>query len=293
MEVLHCPLFVDQAPVAVYHALLDRGRHLCSPRTMYRLLKQAGEVRERRNQLRHPSCQRPELLATGPNQVWSWDITKLRGPVKWTYYYLYVILDVYSRQVVGWMLAERESAGLARRLIRETAEKQGIDANQLTLHSDRGAPMVSQTVDQLLTTLGIVPSFSRPRTCTDNPFSESHFRTLKYQPEFPGRFGSYEDALSFCRRFFHWYNHEHYHSGIAYLTPATVHEGRADQVRTERQRVLDRAYQDHPERFVNKRPTPPELPAAVWINPPARTAGPDHPHPSMLTNFQEQVSQNH
>jgi len=237
-------------------------------------------------------------LATGPNQVWSWDITKLRGPVKWTYFYLYVVsptgrnvLDVYSRHVVGRLLAERENAGLARRLIRETAEKHGICEDQLTLHSDRGSPMVSHTLGELLTTLGITPSFNRPRTCTDNPFSESHFRTLKYQPEFPARFGSYEDALSFCRHFFHWYNEEHYHSRIAYLTPATVHYGHADETRAKRQHVLNAAYQDHPERFVNQPPTTPELPPAVWINPPRQTTDDDHKQPTLLTNFEEQLSQ--
>jgi len=291
LAALHDEQFVDQAPATVYNTLLDRGTYLCSTRTMYRLLEQAGEVRERRDQLRHPPYQKPELLATGPNQVWSWDITKLRGPVKWTYFYLYVVLDVYSRHVVGWMLADRENAGLARRLIRETAEKQGIHEDQLTLHSDRGSPMVSHTLGQLLTTLGITPSFSRPRTCTDNPFSESHFRTLKYQPQFPKRFGSYEDALSFCRRFFQWYNEEHYHSGIAYLTPATVHEGRAAAVRAQRQDVLDAAYQDHPERFVNKRPTTPELPPAVWINPPTQPDDHNNEQSSLLTNSEEQVSQ--
>jgi putative transposase len=269
LDVLHAPRFVDQSPADVYAALLDEGTYHCSIRTMYRILHGAREVRERRNQLRHPSYRKPELLATVPNQVWSWDITKLLGPAKWTYYYLYVILDIYSRYAVGWMLASRENAELAKRLIRETIEKESVDADQLTIHSDRGPSMTSHTVGQLLATLGVTKSHGRPHVSNDNPFSESQFKTLKYRPEFPERFGSQEDARGFCEGFFHWYNHEHYHSGIALLTPAMVHHGAAAEVLDRRRKTLDAAYARHPQRFVHRRPAPLPLPEAVWINPPS------------------------
>jgi putative transposase len=271
LDVLHSPRFMDKAPAEVYAALLDQGIYLCSVRTMYRILAANEEVRERRNQLRHPHYQKPELLATAPNQVWSWDITKLLGPAKWTYFYLYVILDIFSRYAVGWMVASRESADLAQRLIRETVEKEGVDPNALIIHSDRGPSMKSHTVAQLLATLGITKSHSRPHVSNDNPFSESQFKTLKYRPEFPNRFGSQEHARSFCTPFFHWYNHEHYHSGIGLLTPAMVHYGLADAVIAARRGVLDAAYAAHPERFVNQRPSPPLPPTKVWINPPQQT----------------------
>jgi putative transposase len=241
---------------------------------MYRILDAADEVRERRNQLRHPQYKKPELLATGPNQVWSWDITKLLGPAKWTYFYLYEILDIYSRYVVGWMVASGESAALASRLIWETVDKQAVKANQLIIHSDRGPSMKSHSVAQLLAALGITKSHSRPHVSNDNPFSESHFKTLKYRPEFPNRFGCQEDARRFCSEFFDWYNNEHYHSGIGLLTPAMVHYGQADVVLADRQRVLDAAYAAHPERFVNKRPSPSAAPVEVWINPPQRGGDP-------------------
>jgi len=275
LDVLHSDRFVDKAPAAVYAALLDQGTYHCSIRTMYRILHDAREARERRNQLRHPNYKKPELLATGPNQVWSWDITKLLGPAKWTYYYLYVILDIYSRYAVGWMLASRESADLAKRLIRDSIEKQNVDSKKLTLHSDRGPSMKSHTVAQLLATLGVAKSHSRPHVSNDNPFSESQFKTLKYRPEFPDRFGSQEDAHGFCQSFFHWYHHEHYHSGIGLLTPAIVHYGHAPKILAGRQDVLQAAYAAHPERFVSKPPTPLALPEAVWINPPKRTSN-DH-----------------
>jgi len=268
LDVLHSPRFVDKAPAAVYAALLDEGSYHCSIRTMYRILHDAHEVRERRNQLRHPNYKKPELLATAPGQVWSWDITKLLGPAKWIYYYLYVILDIYSRYAVGWMLASRESADLAKRLIRETIEKENVDPDELTIHSDRGPAMKSHTVAQLLTTLGVTKSHSRPHVSNDNPFSESQFRTLKYRPEFPERFGSQEDARGFCGRFFHWYHYEHYHSGLGLLTPAMVHHGHAPKILAARQDVLHAAYAAHPERFVHKPPSPLALPKAVWINPP-------------------------
>ena len=219
--------------------------------------------------MRHPQYKKPELLASGPNQVWSWDITKLLGPAKWTYYYLYVILDIFSRYAVGWMLASCESAQLAGRLIRETIENQGVAQDQLVMHSDRGPSMKSHDVAQLLATLGVTKSHSRPHVSNDNPFSESQFKTLKYRPEFPDRFGSQQDAHALCQSFFGWYNHEHYHSGISMLTPAMVHDGSAQEVLLRRQEVLDAAYTAHPERFVNGRPSPGQLPQQVWINPPS------------------------
>jgi putative transposase len=291
LEVLHSDRFVDKAPAAVYATLLDENAYLCSVRTMYRILHDNHQVRERRNQLRHPKYKKPELLATGPNQVWSWDITKLLGPAKWTYYYLYVILDIYSRYVVGWMLASRENADLAKRLIRDSIEKQQVEPGRLVIHSDRGPSMKSHTVAQLLATLGVTKSHSRPHVSNDNPFSESQFKTMKYRPDFPDRFGSQEDAHGFCRQFFHWNNHEHYHSGIALLTPATVHYGRAPKVLSARRQVLQAAYAAHPERFVRKPPTPPALPNAVWINPPADSNQSQETNNSNYTNSAKQVSQ--
>jgi putative transposase len=270
LATLHREDFVDQAPSQVYAALLDQGTFLCSIRTMYRILADHDEVRERRNQLRHPRYPEPRLVATAPKQVWSWDITKLLGPAKWTYFYLYVILDLFSRYVVGWMVARREQAGLAQRLIRETCEKEDIWAGELALHADRGPAMIGKPVAQLLADLGVTKSHSRPRVMNDNPYSEAQFKTLKYRPEFPQRFGCLEDARSFCRAFFTWYNHEHYHSGVGLMTPAMVHYGRAEEVRAQRQLALDEAYLRHPERFVRKPPQAPSLPTAVWINPPAR-----------------------
>jgi putative transposase len=281
LDALHSPRFVDKAPAAVYAALLDEGRYHCSIRTMYRILHDAREVRERRDQLRHPKYKKPELLATAPNQVWSWDITKLLGPAKWIYYYLYVILDIYSRYAVGWMLASRESADLAKRLIRETIEKENVDPDELTIHSDRGPAMKSHTVAQLLATLGVTKSHSRPHVSNDNPFSESQFRTLKYRPEFPERFGSPEDARGFCQGFFHWYHYEHYHSGLGLLTPAMVHHGQVSKILAARQDVLHAAYAAHPERFVRKPPSPLPLPEAVWINPPLTS--PDDHEKGLLT----------
>jgi putative transposase len=268
LDLLHSPRFVDQPPAQVVAAKLDEGEYLCSARTMYRILEQQHELRERRNQLQHPRYQKPELLATGPNQVWSWDITKLLGPAKWTYFHLYVILDIFSRYVVGWMVATREGADLAERLIRETIARQQVEPAGLTLHSDRGAAMKSHDVAQLLATLGVTKSHSRPHVSNDNPFSESQFKTLKYRPAFPDRFGSQEDALAFARPFFTWYNDEHYHSGIAMLTPAMVHYRTATAVLDQRQRALDAAYAAHPERFVKGPPAPKPVPTAVWINPP-------------------------
>ena len=268
LDQLNSERFVDQAPAQVYAALLDEGQYLCSVRTMYRILDQHDQVRERRNQLSHPAYQKPELLATGPNQVWSWDITKLLGPAKWTYFYLYVILDIFSRYTIGWMLASRESAMLAQKLIRETCHKQGIARGQLTVHADRGSSMTSRPVALLLADLGVTKTHSRPHTSNDNPFSESHFKTLKYRPEFPDRFGSIQDARAFCQRFLSWYNTEHHHSGVGWLTPQVVHCGRSAAVLAARQKVLDQAFQLTPERFVRKPPQPPKLLDKVWINPP-------------------------
>ena len=268
VEVLNSERFVDLAPAAVYSILLDEGTYLCSIRTMYRILAERREVRERRNQRQHPVYTKPELLATGPNEVWSWDITKLLGPRKWTYYYLYVILDIYSRYVVGWLLAERESAGLAKRLIGETVKKYEVDEDQLTLHSDRGPSMGSKLVAQLLADLGVTKSHSRPHVSNDNPFSEAQFKTLKYRPQFPQRFGSLEDGRGFCSNFFRWNNEEHRHSSIGLMTPSSVHFGEANAIRQRRRSVLSEAYRRNPERFVLKSPEPPALPEAVWINPP-------------------------
>jgi len=269
LHLLHTR-FVDQAPAQVHATLLDEGTYLCSPRTMYRLLDGAGEIKERRDQVRRPHYAAPELLATRPNEVWSWDITKLLGPAKWTYFYLYVILDIFSRYVVGWMLAPHESAILAERLIAETCAKQGIQPGQLTLHADRGSPMRSKPVALLLADLGVTKTHSRPHVCDDNPFSEAHFKTLKYCPQFPARFGCLEDGRAFGQTFFHWYNHAHRHSGLGFLTPAVVHAGQAAAAREQRQQVLTAAYTAHPERFVKGRPHPAVLPHAVWINPPVK-----------------------
>jgi putative transposase len=265
---LHSERFQDRSPTEVYGTLLDEGVYCCSARTMYRLLEKDGETRERRDQLTHPPYQKPELLATAPNQLWSWDITKLLGPAKWTYFYLYVILDVFSRYVVGWMVADREGKELAKQFIAETCQKEGIVPGQLNIHMDRGAAMTAKPLAFLLADLGVTKTHSRPHTSDDNPFSESHFKTLKYRPDFPDRFGSQQDARSFCQQFFTWYNTEHHHSGLGLLTPNVVHHQRAEQVRNFRQITLNAAYAAHPERFVLKPPQPPALPTEVWINPP-------------------------
>lgn len=287
LDTLHSPVFIDKAPSEVYAALLDEDTYLCSIRTMYRILNDNKEVRERRNQLRHPVYTKPELLATKPNEVWSWDITKLLGPAKWTYFHLYVIIDIFSRYVVGWMIAPRESKELAKRLISETCAKQEIPPGQLTLHADRGSSMRSKPVALLLADLGVTKTHSRPHTSNDNPFSESHFKTLKYRPEFPKRFGSIQDARTFCQSFFQWYNTEHYHSGISLLTPETVHCGLACEVTEARSTTLSRAFETHPERFVRGTPTPLALPKAVWINPPKTDGIGD----KLYTNSKEGVSQ--
>jgi putative transposase len=274
LDVLHAPEHVDLAPAEVYAKLLDAGEHLCSPRTMYRVLAAAGEVRERRDQLVHPEYKKPELLATGPNQVWSWDITKLLGPAKWTYFYLYVVLDIFSRYVVGWMVADRENAAHARRLLAETYARHDVEPGTLTLHQDRGAPMRAKTFAQLLADLGVTKSHSRPHVSDDNPFSEAQFKTLKYRPDFPGRFDTRDAATAYHRGFFDWYNHEHHHEALGLLTPADVHLGRAPAVVAARQRVLDAAYAANPERFVHGPPTASAPPTEVWINKPATPPAP-------------------
>ena len=269
LDLACSPRFVDRSPGEIVATLLDEGRYLCSERTFYRILAEQNAVRERRNQLAHPHYEKPQLQATAPNQVWSWDITKLLGPTKWTCYYLYVLLDIFSRYVVGWMVAERENAALAGRLIEQACARQGIRPGELVLHSDRGAPMTAKCTAQLLADLGIVRSLSRPRVSDDNPFSEAQFKTLKYGPGFPGRFRDQRHAIEYCRAFFPWYNDPHRHGGLAMLTPADVHFGRAGIVLARRQRVLEAAYQRHPERFVHGTPKHPAPPAAVSINPPA------------------------
>lgn len=265
---LNSERFQNLAPREVFATLMDEGRYLCSWRSMYRILNKNMEVRERRNQLRHPNYTKPELLATGPNQLWSWDITKLLGPHKWSYFQLYTILDVYSRYVVGWLIAERESAALAQELILETCKRQGIKPGQLTIHADRGSSMTSKSVAFLMADLGVTKTHSRPHVSNDNPYSESHFKTLKYQPDYPGYFGCLEDARSWAQSFFNWYNYEHHHSGLALLTPDEVHYQRAEEVLRNRQGVLQAAYKKNPQRFVKGAPILDQLPTAVWINPP-------------------------
>ena len=269
-DVLNSERFQDASPRQVWARLLDEGIYLCSWRSMYRILEAYGEVRERRDQLRHPVYAKPELLAEAPNQLWSWDITKLRGPFVGIYYYLYVILDVFSRYGVGWMVARQESKALAYELIEESCRKEGVCREQLVLHADRGPAMKAKTVALLLSDLGVGKSHSRPHVPDDNPYSEAQFKTMKYRPDFPDRFGCLEDARAWARDFFEWYHHLHCHTGLGLMTPAAVHHGQAGQIRRERQRVLEVAYAAHPDRFVRGMPVPPRLPTAVWINPPKR-----------------------
>lgn len=261
--------FIDASLGTMFATLLDENRYICSERTMYRILEQADELRERRKQRRtNQHYKKPELLATAPNELWSWDITKLKGPRKWTYYYLYAIIDVYSRYIVGWLVADREASHLAEQLIAQTCDKQKIDRDQLTLHADRGSSMRSKPVAHLLSDLGVTKTHSRPYTSNDNPFSESQFKTMKYCPQFPGQFGCIQDAKAFCRQFFRWYNDEHRHSGINRLTPRSVHYGYAEKVLESRNRVLAAAFEKHPNRFKFRKPHAGELPNEVWINPP-------------------------
>jgi putative transposase len=269
LDVLHSERFADVSPAQVYATLLDEGRYLASERTMYRLLAAAhGSVRERRDQRTHPPYARPELLAGRPNELWSWDVSKLKGPAKWTWFYLYVILDVFSRYVVGWTVQHRETAAIAKALIAQASEQQQIEPGTLTVHADRGGAQRSKPVAFLLADLGVTRTHSRPYTSTDNPYSEAQFKTLKYRPGFPERFASILEARAFCRDFFDWYNHDHRHSGIGLMTPAAVHYGRAKDLHAGRARVLEAAYAARPERFVRGMPTPPTLPTAAWINKP-------------------------
>jgi len=273
LDVLHEERFIDLAPAEVYATLLDEGRYLCSERTMYRVLAENQEVRERRDQLRHPKYAAPELLATKPKQLWSWDITKLLGPTKWTYFYLYVVLDVFSRYVVGWLVADAESSLLAEKLITDAYERHGIKPGELTVHADRGPSMKSNHVAMLLANLGVTKTHSRPHVSDDNPYSEAQFKTLKYRPDFPERFGCIEDARAFNGDFFRWYNNEHHHTGLGLLTPADVHFGRAVDRHASRTIVLETAHRAHPERFVAGTPIPPALPTAAWINKPKSVDG--------------------
>jgi putative transposase len=268
LGALNSERFADCSPSAVYATLLDEGVYLCSISTMYRILRAERQVRERRAQLRRPNYAKPELLATGPNQVWSWDITRLHGPIKWSYFQLYVILDIFSRYVVGWLVAQRESEALAVQLLKETCSKQQIGRGELVVHADRGSSMTSKSVAFLLADLGVEKTHSRPHVSNDNPYSESQFKTMKYRPEFPGRFDSIEQARSFCREFFDWYNTEHRHTGIGLLTPEAMHHGRGPAITVQRASVLAAAFTARPDRFVRGMPQPPAQPIAVWINPP-------------------------
>lgn len=270
LGLLHSERFVDLAPAAIFALLLDEKRYHGSIRTMYRLLAAQNQTGERRNQRVHPVYAKPELLASAPNEVWSWDISKLRGPVKWSYYHLYVILDIFSRYVVGWMIAYRETAELAEQLIADTIAKQNIAPGTLTLHADRGTSMRSKPVAALLVDLQVAKTHSRPHVSDDNPYSEAHFKTLKYRPDFPDRFGSIEDARAHCQQFFHWYNTEHCHSGIGLMPPDAVHYGRAVALRAQRAVTLEAAFIAHPNRFKGIAPQPPSLPTAAWINPPKK-----------------------
>jgi putative transposase len=284
LDTLNSERFVDTAPAAVHATLLDEGRYLGSVRTMYRLLAINGGCRERRNQLVHPAYAKPELLALAPNQVWSWDITKLKGPVKWSCFHLYVIMDIFSRHVVGWLIADRESAELAEQLIADTVSRHDVEPGMLTLHADRGTSMRSKPVAALLVDLDVAKSHSRPYVSDDNPFSEAQFKTLKYRPDFPARFGCLADARAFCQEFFAWYNTVHRHSGIGYMTPHSVHYGTAQAIHATRQATLDGAFLTHPKRFKGKTPQPHSLPTAVWINPPAKDSTNLHQPPPHTLN---------
>ena len=297
LELLNSARFADATPYTAFARLLDEGTYLASVRTFYRILAASGQSHERRNQLIHPAHAKPELLATGPNQVWSWDISRLRGSLKWQFFYLYVLIDIFSRYVVGWLVAGAENAGLAQALIDETCDKHGIARDALTLHSDRGSPMRAKTTAELLVDLGVAASFSRPRVSNDNPFSEAHFKTLKYRPQFPACFEGLDHARAHSREFFPWYNNEHHHSGIGFMTPAAMHFGTAPALWQQRAAVLQAAYLAHPERFKGKIPTPPKLPVIVGINlPKPQPSEPPHDliqTPALLTKFQIQVSQSH
>jgi transposase InsO family protein len=260
--------YVDLSVPQVHTKLLDAGIYLCSMSTMYRLLRAEAAVCERRRIAQHPAYVKPELLATGPRQLLSWDITKIRGPQRGVWFSLLVMIDVFSRFVVGWQLVRRASGEIATKFIREVLDREGIEPGQAVVHSDRGTEMTAQVLCTLLDTLGVERSLSRPRVSDDNPYSEAQFKTLKYHRDFPDRFGSFEDALSFFRGFFEWYNYEHRHSGIAMLPPAAVHENRAQTILDSRHAVMQTAHATHPERFVHGPPKRVALPTEVWINRP-------------------------
>lgn len=281
LDLLHSERFVDKTPYEMYHALIDDDQYYCSPRTMYRLLSAQNEIFDRRRPRNHRNAVKPELLATGPNQVWSWDITKFFSTQKLKYFYLYVIIDIYSRYVVGWLVADCESQDIAKKLIQESTLKQGIQRDQLTLHSDNGASMKSHSVAALLEHLGITKTHNRPHTSDDNPFSEAQFKTVKYHPEFPGRFETIEEAILFCQKFFIWYNQSHYHSGLAWLTPESVHYGQGSQILENRHQVLMSAFQKFPARFRRQGPELKRLPQAVYINP---------PQPNIFKNLQSEAA---
>ena len=282
LSLLFSSRFAEVAPAEIVATLLDEGTYVCSVSTLYRLLRRNDAVRERRRVLRHPHYKKPELLAKGPNQLWSWDITKLKGPGKYTYFYLYVVIDVYSRYVVGWCVAYKESADLAEQLILQACLQEGVERGQLTVHADRGSAMISKGVAQLLLDLGVEKTHSRPHVSNDNPYSEAQFKTLKYRPDFPECFGSVQDARHFCSEFFAWYNTEHRHSGIAMLTPETVHFGKAQETIDKRQSVLEEAYAHHPQRFVRHAPRHEPLPEAVWINSPETVRAEVEPGTALL-----------
>lgn len=292
LGLLDSERFADVAPATIFATLLDEGRYHGSIRTMYRLLAAQNQAGERRNQRVHPVYAKPELLAIRPNEVWSWDITKLKGAVKWTCFHLYVILDIFSRYVVGWLLAQRESAELAEQLIADTIAKQNIAPGTLTLHADRGTSMRSKPVAALLIDLEVAKTHGRPHVSDDNPYSEAQFRTLKYRPDFPERFGSIEDARAHCQTFFHWYNTVHRHSGIGLMPPEAVHYGRAAALTEKRAITLETAFTANPQRFKGVAPRPPTLPTAAWINPPKETTT-STITPACSLNSSNQVSQSH
>jgi putative transposase len=292
LAILDSEEFMDKAPAQVYAKLLEDGRYVCSERTMYRILDEHGQVHERRAQRRHPEYVKPQLVASAPNQVWSWDTTKLPGPTKGTYFTLYIILDIFSRYIVGWQVTKSESAAVAQQLIEACCKRQAVPPGQLTIHADRGSPMVAKSTAQLYVDLGVAKSHSRPRTSNDNPYSESNFRTLKYRPDMPVQLGSLEHARQVVRALVDWYNDDHYHVGLALLHPVDVHYGRTTSIVAARQRVLDRAHAVHPERFVHGRPQQKSPPPAAWINPPAVDPISVEVAPSRLTNFSNHMSQN-
>lgn len=282
LDVLHEDRFIDATPTEIYAQLLDEDRYVCSIRTMYRILAANAELRERRRQRTHPPYAKPELIATAPNQVWSWDITKLLGPQKWTYYYLYTLLDIFSRYTVGWLVADRESGELAKKLILESCTRQEIEPGQLTIHQDRGTAMTSKTLAQTYATLGVTKSFSRPHVSDDNPFSEAQFKTLKYRPDFPARFDDQSHAERHCKDFFAWYNHEHHHVALGLMTPHDIHHDLAREKWRRRADALAAAFADHPERFPHGIPMPPPLPTAAYINKPTLINVNSNPQPEPI-----------